>query len=222
MTTLPINKERMRLTGLTRVEVLVIVVGLAAGGYIVPQNMARARATTCRISCVNNVKQIGLACKTWALDHKDQYPMAVSVADGGVREIVSWGIAYPAFLALSNELNTPKVLICPEDHRRNYATNFECEFDNSHLSYFIGIDAEDARPQMFLSGDRNLTLDGRQLKGGHACSVPTNAAVGWTSEIHSNYGNVLIVDGSVQQWSSKNLQKGLIDTGMETNRLAIP
>ena len=44
-----------------------------------------------RINCTNNLKQIGIAAKTWALDNNDCYPMQVSTNNGGTFEFVSGG-----------------------------------------------------------------------------------------------------------------------------------
>jgi len=50
----------------------------------------------------------------------------------------------------------------------------------------------------------------------------TNQPVGWTKEIHQQSGNLLLDDGSVQPVDSAGLQKALRDSGVATNRLAIP
>ncbi|HYT61936.1 MAG TPA: hypothetical protein VEL06_17280 [Haliangiales bacterium] len=46
--------------------------------------------------------------------------------------------------------------------------------------------------------------------------------MGWTKEIHQQSGNLLLDDGSVQPVDSAGLQKALRDSGVATNRLAIP
>src|SRR5262249_27220176 len=53
---------------------------------------AAAKEKAQRIACVNNLKQIGLAARIWAADHRDVLP--------------------PDFVTMSNELSTPKLLIC--------------------------------------------------------------------------------------------------------------
>lgn len=73
---------------------------------------ARARAQS--IACINNLKQVGLAIRIWANDNKDFSP--------------------PDFLSLSNELNTPKILVCPDDTNRIAATNF-ANYSDANCSY---------------------------------------------------------------------------------------
>lgn len=83
-----------------------------------------------RISCVNNLKQIGLSVRIWCGDHNEQFPWNVSTNAGGTRELCATnadGLDSNSFLhfeIVSNELATPKTLICPSDTNNKYATNF--------------------------------------------------------------------------------------------------
>jgi hypothetical protein len=78
------------------------------------------------------MKQIGLAFRIWALDHGNQYPCNVGVGDGGTKEMCSWRNSdhfekNPAvhLLVLSNELSTPKILVCPGDSEKSKAPDFQ-------------------------------------------------------------------------------------------------
>jgi hypothetical protein len=73
----------------------------------------------------------------------------------------------------------------------------------------------------FLAGDRNLSLNNTAVNAG-LVSFTSNSLVGWTKEMHVNQGNILLNDGSVQQWSSMRLDKWIKQSGQTTNRLAIP
>ena len=44
-----------------------------------------------RITCVNNLKQIGLAFRTWEIDHDGQFPFNVSTNAGGTVELCARG-----------------------------------------------------------------------------------------------------------------------------------
>jgi hypothetical protein len=84
-----------------------------------------------RITCVNNLKQIGLAFKTWALDHDDKYPFNLSTNAGGTMEFCARGTngfdsnAALHFRVMSNELSTPLILLCPKDRSKTRATDFQ-------------------------------------------------------------------------------------------------
>jgi len=111
-------------------------------------------------------------------------------------------------------------LICPEDSRQA-ATNFSGDFSNKTISYFVGdVTNMDANYGMFLSGDRNLT--GGVMHANGFLEVVTNQTIGWSSELHNGFGNIALADGSVQETISTNLNELLQQTGLATNRLAIP
>ena len=123
------------------------------------------------------------------------------------------------FQVMSNELSTPKVVICPADEQRFFATNFT-DFNNSNVSFFYGVDATETNPAMFLTGDRNIT-NGVRIRNG-VLTLTTNELAGWTSDLHNKVGNICLADGSVQQLSIANLQTSIANTGVETNRLQMP
>src|SRR2546423_1924540 len=82
------------------------------------------------------------------------------IADGGTMELVASEAVWPHFQIMSSELNTPKILFCPTDPNpmRTQANMFGASAGNTNTSYFVGVDAVGSNPQMFLAGDRNLTV----------------------------------------------------------------
>jgi hypothetical protein len=207
-------------SALTRVDVLVITGVFLLLGLCLRPALARAKAKAQRISCICNHKQIGLSFKIWAGDYLDKYPMQVALTNGGTMELVAGGLAFPHFQVLSNELCTPRVLVCPADKTRTWATNF-VHFSNANISYFLGLEVDQTNPQMLLVGDDNLEIEGRPVPSG-ILNLWTNAAIGWTHERHVRAGNVALGDGSTQQYSNPKLREQLANTGVATNRLAIP
>jgi hypothetical protein len=83
------------------------------------------------LNCNNNLDQISMAFKTWALDHHEQYPFNLSTNFGGTLEFCDRDKdgfdrnAFAHFRVMSNELLNPSLLICPNDHERKPATDFE-------------------------------------------------------------------------------------------------
>ena len=205
---------------MTLIEVLMIIAVLMLLAVFLLPRMVRPERRSSRGTCINNLKYIGLSFKQWALDNDDHFPMEVSTAKGGSREFVTTPEVFRHLQVLSNELNTPKILVCPMDEDRTAAASFSTGFGNSNLSYFVGLDAKASAPSMFLSGDRNLT-NGALLPN-RILELKTNSAVGWTAEIHNQQGDVVLADSSVQAWGTTQLREGLQKSGVATNRLAIP
>ena len=136
-------------------------------------------------------------------------------------ELVDSGKTFVHFAAISNELSTPKVLVCPADPTRKPAADFSAELGNAKISYFVGVDAQSTLlSQMFLSGDFNITNGHRAIRG--ILELTTNNFAGWSHTLHDRQGNVGLADGSVQQFSTTRLREARTFTGVETNRLAMP
>jgi len=206
-----------RTSALTLTEVLVISVVVAVlAALLLPA--FRHHDGGQKIRCVNNLKQIDLAARIFATDNGERFPMEVPVKEGGSKEFVQFGLVLPHFLVISNELSTPKLLVCPRDQRQE-AANFK-ELRGENISYFVGLDASQTNSQTLLAGDRNITNG--SPGNDRILFLTTNQPVGWTRDIHENAGNVVLSDGSVQQLSSGRLQEALRDSSVATNRLAIP
>jgi prepilin-type processing-associated H-X9-DG protein len=206
---------------MTLIEVLLVIAVLVILVGIFLPALTHRPAKAPRNQCVNHLKQVGLAFRMWSGDHGDKFPMSASMTNGGTMEFALDGNVSRHFLALSNELSTPKILVCPADKERKAAVKFDTNFNNWNISYFINVDADESSPMMFLSGDRNLVVNGIPLKTGLA-NMTTNDLLSWTEKIHNKQGNILFADGSVLQLTTTALQKALQATGSATNRLVIP
>ena len=124
-----------------------------------------------RIRCVNNLKQIGIATRIYAIDNQDRFPWQVPQTEGGTAEIAQpqsdtdvlldsdgepiFDVnAWLHFQALSNALSNPKVLRCPRDDSRTQANSFSSNkprgatgrniipFDQNSVSYWLRTDPE--------------------------------------------------------------------------------
>ena len=205
---------------LTALDVFLIIATLALLAIVVLPRLARSKVRVSRLGCTSNLKLVSLAFRMYSNDQEDRFPFAVSDELGGTLKFVNSPEVIRHFQSLSNELVTPKILVCPNDSGRLRASDFLSPLANSNLSYFAGLDAEESKTNRFLSGDRNIT--GGTLSNGFLRSLPRNAAAGWTTELHNNAGNIGLSDGSVQQLMPASLQKQLQAQDLPVIRLAIP
>jgi hypothetical protein len=205
---------------LTLVELLVVGAVLIVLVSVLWPSIAEPHAPRMRIRCVNNLKQTGLAFRVWAGDHGDKLPMEISETNGGTMEFTTGPNLFRHFQVMSNELSTPKVALCPADDLRAVgATNFGF-FNNSNISFFLGLDTSRTNSQGILAGDCNIT-NGTRIRNG-IFRLSTNEPAAWTDENHRKVGNLLLADGSVQQASQIGLRNAVIGAGVSTNHLQMP
>jgi len=213
---------------LTLFEVGVVLAILVILAAVFLSVLADSRRKEARVFCSNNLKLVGLSYRIWEGDNNDKFPMAISVTNGGTRELTQAGNAVASYQVMSNELSTAKILICPGepgypgDTNRIYNTNF-ATLSNSNVSYFVGVDViDDSNPMLILSGDSDLLVGRRSVKAGPVL-LRAGDSVDWQTNWHGPHRGYLgMGDGSVEMITSTNLPKYLLPAGAVTNRLAIP
>jgi prepilin-type N-terminal cleavage/methylation domain-containing protein len=216
----PFNRHR----AFTMVELCVVMAALGFFALLALFVLLRPghdfKTRKARLQCINNLKQISLNFDVWAGDHGGRFPMELSQTNGGTLEFISGPNAFRHFQVISNELSTPKVLVCPADEARPVAATSFASLNNSNLSYFISLDLAQPDPQLIWSGDRNLT-NGTHIEDG-VLEFTSEHPAGWTATIHRKEGNILLGDGSVQQMNETSLRNETQTTRDFTNRLQMP
>jgi prepilin-type processing-associated H-X9-DG protein len=206
------------------VEVVVVVAFLVALVAMLLLALANSDHKARRVNCMNNLKQINIALRTWNVDDVPRYPMEVPMSRGGAQELIAAGNVAGCFQVMSNELGAPKILICPEDYGQDghlAATNWS-HLGRTNVSYFIGLDVSATDPvrQGVLAGDANLVQNGRAIAGG-VLSLGTNLTT-WTQERHGGAANVLFCDGSVESVRQIGFTNAFGRMICPTNRVVVP
>jgi prepilin-type N-terminal cleavage/methylation domain-containing protein len=119
-------KNQKQKKAFTLIELLVVIAIIAILAAMLLPALAAAKKKAQKISCTNNLKQVGLATRIWGGDNQDKYAMSVPWGSGGAYDYVAHanGAAMTAaaplnpgmvFMVMSNELSTPKIVYCPSD-----------------------------------------------------------------------------------------------------------
>jgi prepilin-type N-terminal cleavage/methylation domain-containing protein len=198
-----------RSRGFTLVEMLVVIAIIVILAALLLPALAKAREKARRMKCVSNLRQLTVAMHSYILDF-NLYPWRVPASEGGSQRNTN---VSATFKALSNELATPKIVVCPSDTRA--AANAFATMRETNVSYFLGIESKEDRPGAPLVGDRNL--EGGQEKRDCPVALVTKVAfeftatyiprAAWTNTIHRNVGNVSIGDASAHMVTSKQMQQ---------------
>jgi type II secretory pathway pseudopilin PulG len=218
-----LNQRRSALTVIELIVVIAVIAVLAS--MLLPATSRPSRDFARRISCLNNLKEIGTAYRLWAGDNGDLVPSQQTVSSNGWWDFLTnsnqGARCWMNYAIMQNELGqSPKLVVCPKDDRQA-ALTFTNSFGNTNISYFVGVNANDIYPQSIAGGDRNLgpgtvpdpdygfsPKDGK----GNDVTIPITGPVCWSLKMHSagnpaGAGNILLGDGSGQQMFSASFNR---------------
>ncbi len=215
------TSSRNHAAAFTRLELLALLASLALVALVALPALAGGRTRSNRVLCANNLRQIAMAFQQWGNDHDDLQPWEFPPAQGGTYQHPLAGNVWYHFAWMSNELATPKILFCPTDAgqpARDFSGDpsggyLHPNFANRATSYFLA-HPRNFRPNEMLAGDRNVTADSalgcsRFISAFSTSSQPYPFGLKWTGALHNNAGNLLSLDGRVEQFTTAQLQSAV-------------
>ena len=226
---------------------MVVIAIIAILAALLLPALAKAKRTAQRASCVSNMKQVSLAFILWVHDHEaNNLPFRVLASQEGTKDPPTTAPWYGLqnenwfqFSWVSNQLDSPKVLVCASDKKKHVADSWAFSVNGGFLhsnqrgnsvSYNLWLDAgfidnqlsfENAQEHILIS-DRNVIYDNivdycsagirpaREVDGKNP-----NTIAKWDNQKeygHGVAGQVGLLDGSVASVNTSGL-KPLIRRG---------
>jgi len=210
-------------TGFTLIELLVVIAVISILAALIFPVFASARDKARQITCVSNLRQLGLAFQEYIEDNNEILPGAIDGGNGGAGVEGGWiyvtafdppsmdGVFVPSRGAVYPYINSAKIFVCPTDgigqrSGDSYAVN-SCVTKQDNLQPHAGKAlASFEAPAAFalLTEEGDHTDDGILWYAG---------AVNAISSRHSGGSDIAFLDGHVKWMRPENALAQHFQTG---------
>ncbi len=186
-------------TAFTLIELLVVIAIIAILAAMLLPALKKARDTAKKISCTNQLKQIGLAIQQYASDYEGRLPVHHDTSMG------YWHLnAIPPYLGEDSSCRY-SLLECPNDPYAWWLYNNSNVKDsaldpsygfNGKISNYFPLNRVDKPTEKILIGESYHGPEGRDFSGSYLITYLTGYPVGLYPR-HGNGTNVAWIDGHV-------------------------
>lgn len=189
--------------GFSLLELLVTIAIIAVLAALLAPSLSKSFGKAKQIHCVSKLRQVGLGLHSFAQDHDGSFPWQIPTLKGGSMYETRFQLKASPLLSysgrhfevLSNELVTPKIVVCPADKQRETAETFT-RLKTNNVSYWVFYRASLNYSIHPLAGDLNVQSVGTNRS--RVAGRTNLLSIRFDEKLHQYKGNILFADGHVE------------------------